>query len=273
MLRKVLMTLATFLTVAGLLAGCATDLSPPPQSDLIAVGFYLSMHEHRTGESLSAVALDRLRGGPLRGKYTEGQTIREGRQWWCQPREGVDAWGSASRAFAEVCRRRGGSYEGGFCSAREDRDKVLFMAKVTRNSDFCSQVHVQTLEPVGPSPYPGFTTKMVAFGFKTSAMLATENAARQRAAEAVRERQAQAQDLELARAVREWPQMQRRGTTVCRKHDGVTYVAFVEDFSEDKLKLLVSRAYITLSPGSAPGGFRQEIIWANPIDWFLCSPR
>ena len=273
MLRKVLLSLAALLTVAGLLAGCAMDLSPPPKDDLVAVGFYLSMHEQRTGERLSTVDLDRLRGGPIRGQYMQGPSMREGKQWWCQARDGYDSWGSASRAFAEVCRRRGGTYDAGFCSARDDRDKVLFMAKVTRKNDACSQVHVQTLEPTGPNPDPSFSAKMVAFGFKTSAMVATENAARQRAVDAANERKAKALAQELDRVDREWPQMQRRGTTVCRKHEGVTYVAFVEDSTEDKLKLLISRAYITLSPGSAPGGFRQEIIWASPIDWYLCSAR
>ncbi|MDN3923218.1 hypothetical protein [Roseateles violae] len=258
---------------AVLQAGCAIDRSPPPENDLVALGRYFGEHLQATGDEPRLVDYDVIRGGRMRGKYKEEAGYRTASAWWCRDDKGGDPWLYVKRAYSEICQRRGGVYDDGFCSARDEHDRVLFMAKVTRFNDMCQQVEVLVAEPTTAVATPAYTAFLRDRGFKNASQLAAASAAKEAAAQSARQRADDARGAEQSRLAREWPMMQRRGTTVCRTANGIRYVAYVEDATADKLKLLVSRAYLVRATSLSPGDFRQEVIWSDPINWSLCAEK
>ncbi len=70
----------------------------------------------------------------------------------------------------------------------------------------------------------------------------------------------------------ELPQMRKRGARVCLMEDGssVVYRGYVEDFSEEKLKIAVAEAFLANSPSTRPTGFQPNTLWDYPVRWRLC---
>ncbi|MDN3920041.1 hypothetical protein [Roseateles violae] len=253
------------------IAGCALDKSPPPADDLLDMGRYLSRYAATTGSDISQLDFAEVPGGPVRGKYTDFDGYRAGKTWWCRSDERGDPLLWTKKAYGELCRRRGGIYEEGFCSAPSDHDTVLFMARVTGFEDNCSQIEVSVLEATSASASSAYRAQLLRYGFKTSAMQQAELAHKQRQTDAAMARRAQEAADQLARVEREWTLMKKRGTAVCRQSGGITYFGYVDDSTTDRLKILVVRAALTRAPAIAPGDFRQETVWTNPAEWYLCT--
>lgn len=174
-------------------------------------------------------------------------------------------------AFGELCRRQGGRYEGNFCSVTEDRERVLFMAKITRFNDGCAQVEALVLVPKGSPDAAAYRERLNREGFESNlALKARQDIDAQRRL-AMSLRQDQVRATEARRLAFELPQMRRRGASVCRQDGGITFLAYVEDFTDDKLRVLVSNAYFTQTPSMSPGGFQQHTEWVNPGNWYTCE--
>ena len=76
----------------------------------------------------------------------------------------------------------------------------------------------------------------------------------------------------MARLEVELPQMRKRGARICvtEADKGVVYRGYVEDFTDEKLKIAVADAFLSLSPSMRPGGFQPHTLWDFPKNWRLC---
>jgi hypothetical protein len=169
--------------------------------------------------------------------------------------------------FTKACARLDGVFLNRFCASRQDPDTVLFMVAVEHkySPNWLNSVYheVTLVEPSTQPPGADFQRLARAAGFVTR----TEQAARTRAAEAgAAERAA----TERARLAVDWPRMQVRGQMVCRDENGVRYVGYVEDFTDERMKVSVAQAQIGRT-GYSPGGFRPNVIWTRPEGWFPCG--
>ena len=95
--------------------------------------------------------------------------------------------------------------------------------------------------------------------------LLARQAARARTAE---QREAAERDRHLG----ELPAMRKRGTTVCRSdtQSGNTFKGYVEDSTDEKIRISVSEAFRTGVPNFKQGGFQPYVIWDAPSRWRLC---
>jgi hypothetical protein len=75
---------------------------------------------------------------------------------------------------------------------------------------------------------------------------------------------------EMGRVDSERPLIRKRGATVCRVDGANTFKGFVEDVTEDKIKISVAFAYATSVPSMQVGGFQPHTIWDLPNNWRLC---
>jgi hypothetical protein len=125
---------------------------------------------------------------------------------------------------------------------------------------------------VGSSDYLQFLVSKA--GYQTAEVKAGKDAARQAAANEARARhQAEAraqQARDQARLQAELPLLKKRGTKVCRVDGQQTFVGFVEDFTDEKVKVLVTQGFMTNTPSI---GLRVEtgtLTWDPFIAWRLC---
>ena len=141
-----------------------------------------------------------------------------------------------------------------------------------RKSGTCTYVEVGSIEPTGPRNHTGYVAALKRAGFKTVA----EQQAERDAAQARQLAQSREFERRLAeerdRHAAELPRMRKRGATVCRVDNlaRVTYRGFVEDMTDEKLKIHVAEAFLTNVPGTRPGGFQPQVIWDIPARWHLC---
>lgn len=172
-------------------------------------------------------------------------------------------------AFARACSRQGGKLVGGkFCSAVQDPDRVLFMVTVQRGvnrmlNDAVSY-HVTLVEPTVQPASAEYRSMLLAAGFVTQSV----QQAKARSDEAAA---AQRAEVERARLAIDWPRMRVKGQMVCRSDDRIWYVGYVEEFTDERMKVWVTQA--TFGPTAlSPGGFRPGPIWTTPEGWAPCEP-
>ena len=252
-----------------LISGCAT---PPPKDALLWQGAALAAQVARTRQSFPSVNLEAVRPSSS-AKITETADYRQERSIWCRDEQRGDEWALTRSAFGELCRRQGGNFESDFCIDGEDRQRVLFMAKVTRPNGFCPLVEIVVLSPKGPFNNDAYVARLRQEGLKSDSEIKLLRASELQQRQAAAARRDQERATEARRLAIELPQKQRRGASICRQEGYVTFVAHVEDFTEDKLRVLVSSAYLTHTPSMSPGGFQQHIEWVNPADWYPCEFR
>jgi hypothetical protein len=156
----------------------------------------------------------------------------------------------------------------------EGTDQVVFSAQIEPHGSGCYRLNVTEAVTIGSADHLKFLVDRA--GYETSAVRTSKLAASQAAAAEAR---AQAQAEQQARMARETarlevelPQMRKRGARVCLAETGSRWVyrGFVEDFSDEKLKIAVAEAFMPGSPGTQPGGFRPNTLWDYPIRWRLC---
>jgi hypothetical protein len=176
--------------------------------------------------------------------------------------------------FAELCRLKSARFDGQFCVRSQDTDEVLFSAQFeSQGTGRCYRLY--TSEVVAPGS-PDYMKFLVGRGYETAEVRASKRAAADTAAAEVRataqaERQAR-EAREMARLQTERPQMRKRGARVCLVESGnrFTYRGYVEDFTDEKLKIAVAEAFMPNAPGTQPGDFRPNTLWDYPIRWRIC---
>jgi hypothetical protein len=204
------------------------------------------------------------------GQVQEGGGFRFDTQRWCGG--SGDIWGATTQSFATLCTRKGGSFDAGFCSKAGERDSVLFMAKVWRShNSFCpAEVQIAVAEPTASLQAPGYVEMLVKAGFETSTVRqARLGAVRAEQQVAAQRRQAEV-EAERRRLVAELPQMKRRGTQVCTEEGNTTWLGFVEDEANGKLKILLNRGYLTRTPSVTVKVPASNLVWEFPDRWRLC---
>jgi hypothetical protein len=73
------------------------------------------------------------------------------------------------------------------------------------------------------------------------------------------------------RLIRERPLKQKLGTQICRTHGRWISVGFVEQATQDKLKIRISDVHRAGNSNLQASNFKEQIIWDIPDAWELCS--
>jgi hypothetical protein len=253
------------LGVAVGVAGCATAPEEISAEDsAIALGKSLVMQSVPIG-GLAVQALVSAGDGEDRGSY------RYKSQLFCQTNS--QAVANIRQKFAILCGRKGAEFDGQFCVRPDGADRVLFSAQLeSQGTGSCYRLYVSEAVTVGSPDYLQFLVSKA--GYQTAEAKAGKTAAQQAAANDARARiQAETraqQAREQARLQAELPMMKKRGTKVCRIDGQQTFVGFVEDFTDEKLKVLVTQGFMTNTPNI---GLRVEpgtLTWDPFIAWRLC---
>ena len=264
------------------LAGCVT----PPQEALkklsnidspIELGRAIAVEQSKsadTGFGMLDLVANPLVGPALQtltaGQVYEREGYRGDRQRWCGGRS--DIWSATSDAFAALCTRKGGNFDSGFCVKAGERDSVLFMAKVSRsqNSSCRAEVQITVAEPVASLQAPDYMAMLIKAGFETSAARQARLDAMLASQLAASRQQQEKADAERRRLAAELPQMKQRGTQICKDVGDTTWVGFVEDEANGKIKVLLSRGYVTRTPSMGVTLPSSNLVWEFPDRWRLC---
>lgn len=254
----------TALALAVSLAGCATGPINAEDS-AISLGKNLVLQSVPLG-GMAVQALVSAGDGEDRGSY------RSKSQLFCQTN--AQALANIRERFAALCRRKGAAFDGQFCLSPPWSDKVLFSAKLEYRSAGCHMLHVSEAVTVGSPDYLKFLVNEA--GYETAQVRADKLAERQAAAADARAKaQAEQQAIqarEMARLELELPQLRKRGARVCQMASSnlFMYRGYVEDFTDEKLKIAVAEAFVPNAPGMRPTGFQPHTLWDPPIRWRLC---
>lgn len=254
----------TALALAISLAGCATGPINAEDS-AISLGKSLILQSVPLG-GMAVQALVSAGDGEDRGSY------RVKSQLFCQTN--AQALANIRQKFAVLCGRKGAEFDGQFCTRTDGADKVLFSARLEYRSAGCHMLHVSEAVTVDNPDYLKFLVNEV--GYETAQVKADKLAERQAAAADARAKaQAEQQAIqarEMARLQMELPQLRKRGARVCQMASGnlVMYRGYVEDFTDEKLKIAVAEAFVPNAPGMRPTGFQPHTLWEPPIRWRLC---
>lgn len=255
------------LSVAVALVGCATG-SITADSSAISLGKGLVLDSVPLG-GMAVQAVVSAGDGEDRGSY------RYKSQLFCQTN--AQALANIREKFAQLCGRKGATFDGQFCTRTGTVDQVLFSAQVdSQGTGRCYRLNVSEAVTVGSPDYLQFLVSKA--GYETADVKAARQASQQAAAAEARtrawaEQQAQ-QATEMRRLQAELPLMRKRGARVCRpESDGMVvwvYRGYVEDFTDEKLKIALAEAFLPNSPTTRPTGFQPHTLWDFPVRWRLC---
>ena len=268
------------------IAGCAQSpkqsLDTLPQDSAIQLIRDLSLKQ--TGETVGlnhpfdslfrpiiAAPIQALRAS---GGVSAGDGFVSEIQSWCEnPAIKRNLLREATAEVQALCERRGGRQEDRFCKRADNLDEVIFSASVVRRSDGggCERIQAAVIEPAGTRNHPGYIAALRRVGYMTlSETKVLEDA--QRARQLARARTAEQREAaERDRHLAELPVMRKRGTTICRSEaSGNTFKGYVEDSTDEKIKISVAEAFRTGVPNFKPGGFQPQVIWDFPARWRLC---
>lgn len=241
-----------------LLAGCASAPKAPDDS-AVALAKTVSMQS----VPLAGMAVQALMGG---GTDNDLGTYRTNSQRWCAANAGSTP--RALEKFAELCGRKGGSYDGRFCTARSGVEEVLFLANFDQKPELgCLGVRLLVAEPKSAPADPAWISYLEGQGYRRVAQREREQNVLRTALQVQAERQAAAESVRLAV---ELPQLKKRGTKVCKVVGPQTFVGFVEDFTDEKVKVLVTQGFMTNSPGVGLKIDSGTLTWDPFTAWRLC---
>lgn len=266
-MEKILMSRHTIaaLGFAVALAGCASG-PITAENSAIALGKSLVLDSVPLG-GLAVQAMVSAGDGEDRGSY------RYKSQLFCQTN--AQALANIRQKFAILCGRKGADFDDQFCASRDGVDRVLFSAQLERQgAGSCYRLNVSEAVTVGSPDYLQFLVSKA--GYETADVKAAKLASQQAAAAEARARaQAEQQAYQAREAQRlqdELPLMRRRGARVCRSefNGTIVYRGYVEDFTDDKLKIALAEAFLANSPTTRPTGFQPHTLWDYPGRWRLC---
>lgn len=253
------------LSMAVALAGCATG-SITADSSAISLGKSLVLDSVPLG-GMAVQAVVSAGDGEDRGSY------RYKSQLFCQTN--AQALVNIREKFALLCGRKGAAFDGQFCTRTGSVDQVLFSAQVeSQGTGRCYRLNVSEAVTVGSPDYLQFLVNKA--GYETADVRAAKLVSQQAAAAEVRARVQAEQQAHQAREMQrlrdELPQMRKRGARVCRSESNsmVVYRGYVEDFTDEKLKIDLTEAFLANSPTTRPTGFQPHTLWDLPVRWRLC---
>jgi len=179
----------------------------------------------------------------------------------------------ARQDFTELCSVKGAIYDGRFCRKGGAKDEVLFMARLD-GAGTSGCYTLATAEPKPGADPAEYIRYLVGQGYVTTATrqqeLNTERDLARARAEAQQQIDATRRREEETRLASELPAMKKRGTRVCKVEGERVLSGFVEDFTDEKLKVLVTGGYLTRNPSAqiqVPAG---TITWDAFVMWRLC---
>jgi hypothetical protein len=193
--------------------------------------------------------------------------FRSNENHWCEPFANKSSIGITRQKFTDLCAKMGGEFHGDFCIQSLEQDEVLFAAKIRPKKPCEFGTEVLAIEPIGDLKGAAYINKLRTMGYKT----VEDNLREKRAAEVIlaqRQRDSALQDSQRLAAL---PFLRKVGAKVCREQGGNTFVGFVENFTDEKLQIRLTNAFVTSVPTYRPGGFTPGIIWDYPNEWKLCS--
>jgi hypothetical protein len=253
------------LAVAVAVAGCATA-EMTAESSAIAVGKNLVLQSVPLG-GLAVQAAVSAGDGDDFGSY------KYKTQLFCQTNH--QALANIRQKFGVLCERKGAQFDGQFCAQGVGSDRVLFSAQLeSHGSGGCYRLNVSEAVTVGSPDYLQFLVSKA--GYETAEVKAQKLAVKQAEAAEARARARAEQQVrearDMARLQEELPLMRKRGARVCMAQSGssVVYRGYVEDFSDEKLKIAVAEAFLANSPATRPTGFQPNTLWDYPVRWRLC---
>jgi hypothetical protein len=250
------------LAAAGALApllGCAS--APPIQASDSAI----------TVGDRAVMAAVPLAGAPVQALAGAGSgndlgTYRTKSQNFCPT--SAESLNRVTKSFAELCAAKAGRYDGRFCAQPGNPDKVVFLTALERAGN-CMRLTVS--EPNGDATAPQWVALTTELGYKTTAQRQQEAEAAAASRAAFQRIVASAKaEQERVRLETELPMMKKRGAKVCTANAGNTFVGFVEDWSDEKLKILIVEAFRTNVPSMKLNLGASNVTWASPEEWRLC---
>lgn len=263
-------TFRVALLLSSVLAGCTT--APPmrvtPRTSAIALARDIRSHQSADGASPLSLLQSALPAPSSTGAFAE-ETL----SWCANTKDRGNASFSVTVRFIELCGAKLGSLEEGACLVPGRTEGVLFLAKVNAERT-CKEgnpmIEVQVIEPLTSTQSPAYLARLGQAGYPSPQEAAARQARQQayRTAEGALVNKLVAAETE--RMAAELPVMRKRGTTVCRQQRATTYKGFVEDATDEKIKINVAFAFATSVPSMQLGGFQPHTIWDDPANWRLC---
>jgi hypothetical protein len=205
------------------------------------------------------------------GGRDDGDNYRKYRKSWCAVRGSGPSIPKAE--LNKICEAKGGELRNTWC-VESSTDTPLFMMDISNSTLRCSSGISSFAEVIAPlSENSATDSNWRAFaksnGFKTASEFELAEQKRQADLE-VKEmalkqkilRDKQRQELERNQM------LSSRGLRICQQGELGTYIGFVEDFTDSKVKIHVAnyggKSY-TVS------GFREGTIWDYPKNWYVCE--
>lgn len=197
---------------------------------------------------------------------------------WCPRHENVNTTSRVIDKYRELCREKGGFLDSAFCRDSKNTDEVIFYASV-KNTGKCtgdySTADVVVVEPTGDRNAPDYMEVLRESGYRTkNEVLASKRRAEIKQHQAkIREKQRKASEEQIK--IRDNKLMNNIGIQVCKnmknRYLRFTYVGFVEQVNDPKIKIRVVDAQVGGRQGARPGGFQPHITWDYKQNWYVCE--
>jgi len=242
-----------FVCFLGLL-GCAVSKVDATKMDVSAIQFSERLVKEMSNK------LDKL-VTPLRAQKLETQQYKVYHNKFFPIAGGEKG---VRESLASYCTMVGGRFNDGACE--DAQENLIFYARVkfTGNYGGYKEITLTVIEPANFSDQE-FLSKAQELGYERAWV---KQARQQYAAQVAREEY----EREMVEKEREAKMITAmgRGTKVCKQNRNYNYVGFVEDVTEQNIKIFVQTIHMIGSPGLQPGGFKPYITWEPARDWYRC---
>ena len=167
------------------------------------------------------------------------------------------------RAVSDYCSSKLGSMVGEFC---ETRTGPLFFFKREKVGNI---LHTLTLI----EPTTDFRINPLIFLENMNGLGYVDPVSRQKKRQRVIDLANESSRRERQFQQGQAPDRRKIGAKICKKADGWILVGFVEGKSVDteKVQIRIANQHAENQPRIQAGGFREQIIWDSPDNWFLCE--
>lgn len=154
-----------------------------------------------------------------------------------------------------------------------DRFEYFFAIDENSGEVAGSDVRIQTSECVG-RPRKTKISWNWKLNFRQAGSLSIQPAVEARRQEEIAHRQEEIahREKEIAHRSRQ-PQVKQIGARICRYTGSARLVGYTEARSpdNDRIQIRVSEAHQFGDPNLSPAGFREHVIWDDPIRWDICE--
>jgi len=182
-------------------------------------------------------------------------------------------------SYNDFCNYSGGFYQHNACKLEQKTDKVLFWAKVTRlpkldGRSSTPKVGIEVIHPTKSIKNKKYLSALIDHGYEMS----EKRSLRKINEQMLNEKQVRAHKLKMQiskELKQQMPLVRKIGSRICqiRTHRmrDVKYIGYVEQVTNDKIQIRISRAHFVSIPNMRPGGFEPSIIWDSPWNWVVCN--